>query len=81
MRRELKVFSGSSHPELAKAICEYNELPLGAAEIIQFSNENIMVRLLENVRGSDVFVVQTSSPPVNKGIMELLIIIDALRYA
>ncbi len=81
MRRELKVFSGSSHPELAKAICEYNEIPLGGAEIIQFSNENIMVRLLENVRGSDVFVVQTSCPPVNKGIMELLILIDALRYA
>ncbi len=81
MRRELKVFSGSSHPELAKAICEYNEIPLGSAEIIQFSNENIMVRLLENVRGSDVFVVQTSCPPVNESFMELLIMIDALRYA
>jgi ribose-phosphate pyrophosphokinase len=81
MRRELKVFSGSSHPELAKAICEYNEIPLGASEIIQFSNENIMVRLLENVRGSDVFVVQTSCPPVNEGLMEMLIMIDALRYA
>lgn len=81
MRRELKIFSGSSHPELAKAICEYNELPLGAVEIIQFSNENIMVRLLENVRGSDVFVIQTACPPVNEGIMELLIMIDALRYA
>ncbi len=81
MRRELKIFSGSSHPELAKAICEYNEIPLGASEIIKFSNENIMVRLLENVRGSDVFVVQTSCPPVNEGIMEMLIMIDALRYA
>ena len=45
MMRDLKVFSGSSHPELAKAICEYNEIPLGASEIIQFSNENIMVRI------------------------------------
>ncbi|MBD3309415.1 ribose-phosphate diphosphokinase [candidate division KSB3 bacterium] len=81
MRRELKIFSGSSHPDLAKAICEYIEIPLGASEIIKFSNENIMVRLLENVRGSDVFVVQTSCPPVNEGIMELLIMIDALRYA
>jgi ribose-phosphate pyrophosphokinase len=81
MIRDLKVFSGSSHPELAKAICEYNEIPLGAAEIIQFSNENIMVSILENVRGSDVFVIQTACPPVNKGIMELLIMIDALRYA
>ena len=81
MTRELKVFSGSSHPELAKAICEYNEIPLGASEIIQFSNENIMVCPLENVRGSDVFVVQTSCSPVNEGIMELLIMIDALRYA
>ena len=81
MRRELKIFSGSSHPDLAKAICEYTERPLGASEIIKFSNENIMVRLLENVRGSDVFVVQTSCPPVNEGIMEMLIMIDALRYA
>ena len=81
MRRELKIFAGSSHPDLAKAICEYNEIPLGASEIIKFSNENIMVRLLENVRGSDVFVVQTSCPPVNEGIMEMLIMIDALRYA
>ena len=81
MVRDLKVFSGSSHPELAKAICEYNEIPLGSAEIIRFSNENIKVRILENVRGSDVFVIQTSCPPVNEGIMELLIIIDALRYA
>lgn len=81
MRRELKIFSGTSHPELAKAICEYNEIPLGASEIMKFSNENIMVRLLENVRGSDVFVVQTSCPPVNEGLMEMLIMIDALRYA
>jgi ribose-phosphate pyrophosphokinase len=81
MVRDLKVFSGSSHPELAKAICEYNEIPLGVSEIVRFSNENIMVRILENVRGSDVFVIQTSCPPVNEGIMELLIMIDALRYA
>ena len=78
---DLKIFSGSSHPELAGAICEYNELPLGAVEIVKFSNENMKVRILENVRGSDVFVIQTSCPPVNEGIMELLIIIDALRYA
>jgi ribose-phosphate pyrophosphokinase len=78
---DLKIFSGSSHPELAKAICEYNEIPLGAAEILQFSNENIMVRILENVRGSDVFVVQTACPPVNEGLMELLIMIDALKFA
>lgn len=78
---DLKIFSGSSHPELARAICEYNELPLGAVEIVKFSNENIKVRILENVRGSDVFVIQTSSPPVNEAIMELLIMIDALRYA
>jgi len=81
MMRDLKVFSGSSHPELAKAICEYNEIPLGASEIIRFSNENIMVSILENVRGSDVFVLQTACPPVNEGIMELLITIDALHYA
>ena len=81
MMRGLKIFSGSSHPELARAICDYNEIPLGASEIIKFSNENLMVRILENVRGSDVFVIQTSCPPVNEGIVELLIMIDALRYA
>lgn len=81
MRDELKIFSGSSHPELARAICEYNEIPLGAVEIIRFSNENILVRILENVRGADVFVVQTACTPVNEGIIELLIMIDALRYA
>ena len=79
--QDLKIFSGSSHPELAKAICQYVEIPLGNSEITRFSNENIMVQILENVRGSDVFVIQTSCPPVNEGIMELLIMIDALRYA
>lgn len=79
--RDLKIFSGSSHPDLAKAICEYNEIPLGSSQILRFSNENIMVRILENVRGADVFVVQTSCPPVNENIMELLIMIDALKYA
>jgi ribose-phosphate pyrophosphokinase len=79
--QDLKIFSGSSHPELAKAICQYVEIPLGASEITRFSNENIMVQILENVRGSDVFVIQTSCPPVNEGVMELLIMIDALRYA
>ncbi len=81
MKSDLKVFSGSSHPELAKAICAYNEIPLGTAEITRFSNENIMVCVQENVRGADVFVVQTSCPPVNENIIELLIMIDALRYA
>ncbi len=81
MKDDLKIFSGSSHPELARAICAYNEIPLGASEVIKFSNDNLMVRILENVRGSDVFVVQTACPPVNEGIIELLIMIDALRYA
>lgn len=78
---DLKIFSGSSHRELAQAICEYTDIPLGEAEMIKFSNENIKVRILENVRESDVFVIQTSCPPVNEGLMELLILIDALRYA
>ncbi len=81
MKGDLKVFSGSSHPDLAKAICDFNEIPLGMMEITRFSNENIMVCPQENVRGADVFVVQTSCPPVNENLMELLIIIDALRYA
>ena len=81
MEGKLKVFASSSHPNLAKAICEHLDVPLSGSEMIKFANENLMVRIGENVRECDVFVVQTSAPPVNEGIMELLITIDALRSA
>src|SRR3972149_3266789 len=78
---ELKVFSGSAHPNLTKAIVDYLGIPLGKCEVIQFSNENTFVRILENVRSRDTFVVQPISSPVNSNLVELLIMIDALKRA
>jgi ribose-phosphate pyrophosphokinase len=81
MMDELKVFSGTAHPALARAICDYLDIRLGEAEIFEFSNENIFVRILENVRERDVFIVQPICSPVNKSLVELLITLDALRRA
>ncbi len=78
---ELKVFSGNAHPALAQEIAEYMGIPLGKREAFKFSNENIFVRILENVRERDVFVVQPLSSPVNDSLVELLIILDALKRA
>jgi ribose-phosphate pyrophosphokinase len=78
---ELKVFTGNAHPALAQGICDYLEIPLGQAEVFEFSNENIFVRILENVRERDVYVIQPISSPVNKNLMELLIMLDALKRA
>ena len=78
---ELKVFSGTAHPGLARDVCEYLGIPLGEAEVFQFSNENIFVRVLENVRERDIFVVQPICSPVNTSLVELLIMLDALRRA
>ncbi len=78
---EMKVFSGNAHPVLAKAITDYLDIPLGKREIIQFSNENTFVRILENVRERDVFVVQPLASPVNQNLVELLIMLDALKRA
>jgi len=78
---EMKVFTGNAHPTLAKAVTDYLGIPLGKADIFEFSNENIFVRIRENVRSRDVFVIQPFCSPVNKSIMELLIMIDALKRA
>jgi ribose-phosphate pyrophosphokinase len=78
---ELKVFTGSAHPALAKSVCDYLGIPLGEAEVFEFSNENIFVRILENVRQRDVFVIQPICSPVNKSLVELLIMLDAFRRA
>jgi ribose-phosphate pyrophosphokinase len=79
--QDLRVFSGNAHPELAGAICSYLEMPMGEAEVFEFSNENIFVRFEENIRARDVFIVQTMTSPVNTRIMELFIMIDAARRA
>jgi|TARA_B100000315_G_scaffold234133_1_gene247880 ribose-phosphate pyrophosphokinase len=78
---ELKVFTGNAHPNLAKEVAEYLGMELGKADVFEFSNENIFVRILENVRQRDTFVVQPISSPVNKSLVELLIMIDALKRA
>ena len=75
------VFTGNAHPALAKAICDYLKIPLGKAEVFKFSNENIFVRILENVRERDVFVVQPFASPVNENLVEMLIMLDAFRRA
>jgi len=81
MMDELKVFSGTAHPALAGSVCEYLGIPLGEVEVFEFSNENIFVRILENVRERDVFVIQPICSPVNKSLIELLIMLDASRRA
>ena len=78
---ELRVFTGNAHPALAQAITEYLNIPLGKCDVFQFSNENTFVRILENVRERDTFVVQPFSSPVNNNLVELLIMIDALKRA
>jgi ribose-phosphate pyrophosphokinase len=78
---ELKVFTGNAHPALAKAITDYLGIPLGKCEVLQFSNENTFVRIMENVRQRDCFVVQPLSSPVNSNLVELLIMLDALKRA
>jgi ribose-phosphate pyrophosphokinase len=81
MMDELKVFSGTAHPALAGSVCDYLGIPLGEAEVFEFSNENIFVRILENVRERDVFIIQPICSPVNKSLVELLIMLDAFRRA
>ena len=78
---ELKVFAGNAHPALAQAVCDYLGMPLGKCEVTQFSNENIFVKILENVRSRDVFVIQPTCSPVNNNLVELLIMLDAFKRA
>lgn len=81
MSRQLKVFAGRSNPALADGICRSLGIEPGNIEFVQFSNENIKVKVCENVRGCDVYFIQTSCPPVNEHLMELLIALDSLKYA
>ena len=81
MDSELAIFSGRSHPELAQSVCAHLEMPLGDCDIFEFSNENTFVQIKENVRGRDAFLIQSLCSPVNRNVMELLIMIDAFRRA
>jgi ribose-phosphate pyrophosphokinase len=77
----IKIFSGNSNPGLAEKICSFVGVPLGSAQVKSFSDGEIAVEITESVRGLDTFVVQSTCPPVNNNLMELLIMIDALRRA
>ena len=81
LHQGLSVFSGNAHSALAGAICNYLEISQGECEVFEFSNENIFVRFNENVRARDVFLIQPMVSPVNTRIMELLIMVDAVKRA
>jgi len=76
---ELKIFTGGSNHELAGSICSYLDVPLGQIDIKRFPDGEIWAKVKENVRGTDVFLVQSTNHPVNENLMELLIMIDAFR--
>jgi ribose-phosphate pyrophosphokinase len=77
----LKIFCGNSNPALAQEICEYLKTPLGAADVVSFPDGETFVRINENIRGADVFIIQSTSNPANQNLMELFIMIDAARRA
>jgi ribose-phosphate pyrophosphokinase len=79
MKSELKLFSGNANPVLAGLICEYLRIPLGQLKLTRFSDGEIYCQVLENVRGTDVFIVQPTGPPVNENLMELLLVVDAMK--
>jgi ribose-phosphate pyrophosphokinase len=81
MDRPMHIFSGNANRPLAQEIAQYLNVPLGEAFVGQWKDGESRVRIEENVRGMDVFVLQPTCPPVNHHLMELLIIIDALRRA
>ncbi len=83
MFRGLSVYTGNAHPKFAAEICRHLEIPLGRAEVTKFANDNIFVKILENAREHDVFVVQSlvAAPSVSDAIFELLIMLDAFKRA
>jgi ribose-phosphate pyrophosphokinase len=81
MPEGIKLFTGNAHRELAKDVANYLSISVGDATVTNFSDDEIMVRINENVRGTDVFVLQPTCMPVNHNIMELLLIVDALKRA
>jgi len=77
----MNIFTGNANPKLAKEICKYLKMPLGDALVTTFSEGEIRVKINENVRGRDVFIIQPTCAPVNNNLMELLILIDSLKRA
>ena len=81
MKDEVKIFAGSSNRPLAESICRYVGVSLGQAEVGRFSDGEVQVEITENVRGGDVFVLQSTSTPTNDNLMELLLMLDAFKRA
>src|SRR5690242_14953241 len=81
LRGDLSIFTGRAHPDLARAVCQYLGVELGKADVFEFTNENIFVKINQNVREQDVFIIQPTYPDVNRSVMELLIMLDALKRA
>ncbi|HOD53878.1 MAG TPA: ribose-phosphate pyrophosphokinase [Candidatus Cloacimonadota bacterium] len=81
MFSKLKLFTGNANPELAKEVATFAGIPLGDAEVFKFSNDDTFVKINDNVRGADAFIIQSTCYPVNDNMMELLIMIDALKRA
>src|SRR3989442_9312412 len=81
MSYDLKLFTGNANRPLAEEIAQYLRVPVADAEVARFSDGEVYVQVNENVRGADVFVIQPTCPPVNDTLMELLIMIDALKRA
>ena len=77
----MTIFAGNAHPELAKAVANSLNIPLGSATVSRFSDGEVMVQLLDSVRGRDVFVLQSTCAPTNDNLMELMIMVDALKRA
>ncbi|OGD15726.1 ribose-phosphate pyrophosphokinase [Candidatus Atribacteria bacterium RBG_19FT_COMBO_35_14] len=80
-KRGLKIFAGNSNKDLAEEICRYLNVPLGQADVSRFPDGEIKVKIEESVRGEDVFIIQSTCPPASEYLMELLIMIDALKRA
>jgi ribose-phosphate pyrophosphokinase len=81
LSNDLWIFTGNANPELAQKICDHLDIALGQALVTTFSDGEIRVEIGENVRGRDVFLIQSTSPPANHNLMELLIMIDAMKRA
>jgi len=81
VKGEIKLFTGNSNRPLAEAISVHLGVPLGGAEIGRFSDGEVQVEITENVRGGDVFVIQSTSMPTNDNLMELLLMLDAFKRA
>src|ERR1700686_5756620 len=77
----MRIFTGNANPKLAEAVCRHLNISLGRCVVGKFSDGEVMVELLENVRGRDVFILQSTCVPTNDNLMEILVMVDALKSA